>query len=136
MHLINDAGNALPIANIEISIQFLMQGRRIYQFTLGLTDSSGGVTASYADLESKRRRESQFSVMDYNTRLEDTDSSVKILLESDQEICKRREYTNRIYGRLEAETEGERSNALVKPQVKFVELSETATVVQLQTERV
>ncbi len=114
------------MSNIAVSVQFLVSGNVRYHFGLGLTDQTGCVKASYSDFEEHRRK---------NTKLDEVDSTVRILIESDQELRKRDDYARRVFKESSPWWgNGWPLNAVIKPQERIVELGDGTTMVQIHTE--
>jgi hypothetical protein len=58
------------------------KGNYRYAFKAGLTDEAGHLTAFYSDLDQRRRESAAENLMDYNTRLDGCDSTIKIVVPS------------------------------------------------------
>ncbi len=84
IQLVNGDGKPLAVANVLMNIYFFTRGNFRYAFELGFTDSNGHLGASHADIERTRKKNSEFWVMDYNTKLEDCDPQIKIFIPSEQ----------------------------------------------------
>ncbi len=80
----NGDGKPLAVAEVLMNIYFFTKGNFRYAFGLGLTDANGHLRASYSDIEESRKKNSEFWVMDYNTKLDDCDPQVKIFIPSEE----------------------------------------------------
>jgi hypothetical protein len=83
--------NGVPVglANVSIDVVLFCGGVERYRFDAGVTDANGRLTTSYQQLEDSRTANQSFALMDYNTRLDECDNTVAIVVPSVEELCKR-----------------------------------------------
>ena len=90
-------GRPLRIGNVLLAIQFFTAGNYRYEFTVGRTDESGLSKVSYGDIEMLRSTHAKFFLMDYNTRLEDCDPAVRIIIPTEGELRRAFEAAVKVY---------------------------------------
>jgi len=127
-------GQPLLIGNILVLIHFFTGGNYRYGFEAGRTDDAGHLTISYDDVEKRRRSSAQEFLMDYNTKLEECDPIVQIIVPSEQELLSRKQRVVENFGRIPDWAATWPSNAEIKPQEKTVELVGQAVKVQISTD--
>lgn len=91
VQLTNDDGRALELGEVSIDAVLYTQGRVRYRFSVGKTDARGRVSVTFHGLEKLRLRNQAFSIMDYNTRLQECDSRISFIVPSLDELRKRQE---------------------------------------------
>lgn len=91
------AGANVTTSNVEVDVTFFCSGRERYNFTAGMTDVHGRISASYDHFESIRRENQRYALMDYNTKLEDCDSEIVIRVPSGAELEQRVEALQQWY---------------------------------------
>ena len=91
IQLVDDAGAELKLDKVFIDALIYLQSNVRYTFSAGLTDSKGRLVVSFDQLEKIRLRNQAFSVMDYNTSLEDCDSTIGISVPSSATLRQRHE---------------------------------------------
>jgi hypothetical protein len=130
-------GNARPVAvaNISIDLSFYTNGNFRYRFGIGRTNDSGQLTISYADVEAIRRKNAEFDLMDYNTKLEQCDPRVEIVIDSEEELRDRYNKALRSYGEPPAWGSIWPSNASIRAHKKSVELVGPITRVEITSLR-
>jgi hypothetical protein len=124
-------GKPHPIGNILLLIHFFTGGTYRYGFEAGRTDDTGQLTLSYDDVEKRRRTSAQEFLMDYNTKLEDCDAVVKIIVPSEQELLSRKQKDVENYGRIPDWAATWPSNARINAQEERVELVGQTVVVRI-----
>jgi hypothetical protein len=124
-------GQPLPIGNILLLIHFFTGGNYCYGFEAGRTDDTGQLTLSYDDVEKRRRTSAQEFLMDYNTKLEECDPVVKIIVPSEQELLSRKQKVVENYGQIPDWAASWQSNARIKAQEETVELVGQTVVVRI-----
>jgi len=84
---LTDANGApLSIANVVLDATLYTQGRKRYQFYAGKTDALGHLHLTVDSLEKERRRNQVFSMMDYNTVLDECDPRIDLAVPSAEEL--------------------------------------------------
>lgn len=89
VQLTDDNGHALELGNVSVDATLYTQGRVRYRFFLGKTDARGRIFVTFDGLEKLRLRNQAFSIMDYNTRLQECDSRISFIVPSLDELRKR-----------------------------------------------
>ncbi len=79
-------GKPLRIPNILVESHFFTGGRFRYSFKIGRTGDHGGLRCSYSDIDGIRRHNGIDNLMDYNTKLEDCDPTIMLMVPSEQEL--------------------------------------------------
>jgi hypothetical protein len=133
IQLVNGNGNPLAVANVLMNIYFFTKGNFRYSFGLGFTDENGRLHASYADIERSRRKNAEFWIMDYNTKLDDCDPQVKIFVPSEQYLREANERALRAFGEPPQWAKSWPANAHLKvnDEETYVELKESTTHVEI-----
>lgn len=89
VQLTNGGGTALELANVTIDAVLYMQGRVRYRFCSGKTDARGCLCVTFDQLENSRLKNQSFSIMEYNTRLQECDPRVSFVVPSLNELQQR-----------------------------------------------
>jgi hypothetical protein len=89
IQLTDSDGAAVELANVSIDAVLYMQGRERYRFYVGKTDMHGRLPVSFDSLEKLRLDNQAFSIMDYNTKLQECDSRVSFVVPSMLELRQR-----------------------------------------------
>lgn len=76
VQLVDVQGKPLAMPNVSIDVVLYINGRERYRFDAGDTDVQGRISTSYDTLERARKKNQEFALMDYNTKLEDCDDTV------------------------------------------------------------
>lgn len=79
-------GQPLRMRNVLFAIHFFTGGKYRFGFMAGRTDETGESEISYADVEKLRSENAKLFLMDYNTRLEDCDPTVRITIPSERQL--------------------------------------------------
>ena len=93
-----DGGSTLHLEGALVECQLFCKGVLRYCFMVGRTDSQGALSFSFDDIERIRRRRGLESLMDYNTPLEDCDSTVKIVVPSQERLRQQTQQALASYG--------------------------------------
>ncbi len=133
IQLVNEHGKPLAVSNVLMIIYFFTKGNFRYAFGLGVTDANGNLRAFYADIEQSRKKNSEFWVMDYNTKLDDCDPQVKIFIPSEQYLREANEKALHTFGEPPPWAKTWPANARVKVQKEetYVELKGPTTYVEI-----
>ena len=134
MQLVNGNGKPVAIANVMIDLTFDTKGNFRYRFGVGRTDDSGRLTVSYADVETIRQHNAEFDLMDYNTKLEECDPRVEIVIDSEEELRERYKNVLNSYGEPPPWAKSWPSNASVRGEKKPLELAGPITRVEIPTQ--
>jgi hypothetical protein len=112
----------LPISDVLVLINLFTGGKYRYGFVAGRTDKEGRLIVSYEDIEKLRRANAQEFLMDYNTKLEDCDPFVQIVVPSEKDLLDRKEKVFQNFGRTPEWAVIWPSNAKVRSQENTVKL--------------
>lgn len=112
----------LPIRNVLVLINLFTGDKYRYGFVVGRTDESGKLNVSYDDIEKLRRDHAQEFLMDYNTKLEQCDPLVQIIVPSEEELLARKQRVVENYGQIPDWAVIWPSNANVRAQESMVNL--------------
>jgi hypothetical protein len=133
IQFVNNDGEPVAAANILIDLEFSTKGNFRYRFGVGRTDESGRLTVSYADVEAIRKKNAEFDLMDYNTKLEQCDPQVAIVIDSEEELRERFNNALRSYKEPPLWAKNWPSNSSVRNQKKLVELVGPTTHAEIQS---
>lgn len=133
IQLVKGNGKPLTISNVLMNIYFFTKGNFRYSFGLGFTDANGHLHVSYAEIEQSRKKNAEFWVMDYNTKLDDCDPQVKIFIPSEQYLREANESALSNFGAPPPWAKNWPANARVKVQNEetYVELKGPTTHVEI-----
>jgi hypothetical protein len=133
IQLVNGDGKPLAISHVLVNIYFFMKQNFRYSFGLGFTDANGHLHASYGDIEQSRKKNSEFWIMDYNTKLDDCDPRVKIFIPSEQYLRDANERALRTFGEPPLWAKNWPANARVKVQSEetYIDLRGPTTHVEI-----
>ena len=131
IQLMDDHGNSLPLANVMIELSFYTNGRFRYSFGVGRTDSAGQLIVSYSDLEAIRKENAEFNLMDYNTKLDECDPRVEVVIESEGQLRDSYDQVLRYYSAPPDWAKIWPSNSYVRAHKKFADLTNTVTRVEM-----
>lgn len=95
--LVDAAGQAAPVANVIVDATFFVGGALRYQFYAGRSDSRGRIEAGFDYFDCERRLNTAENLMDYNTRIEDCDSKVRLHVPSLDELKQRLQAVEKWY---------------------------------------
>ena len=104
----------LPMGNVLVLINLFIGGRYRYGFFVGRTDDRGRLNVSYEDVEKLRHASAVQSVMDYNTKLDDCDPLIQIVVPTEEDLLGRKQRAFEHYGRIPSWAVTWPSNANVK----------------------
>jgi hypothetical protein len=79
-------GQPLQLSGVLVEIHFFTKGNHRYTFVAGFTNETGAVRISYFDVEKLRSDGAKFFLMDYNTKLEECDPTVRINIPTDGQL--------------------------------------------------
>jgi len=122
IQLTSGDGKPLPIGDVLVLVNLFTGGRYRYGFIAGRTDERGRLNISYDDIEMLRRTNAKEFLMDYNTKLEDCDPLVQIVVPSQEDLLARKERVFENFGRTPDWAVTWPSNAKVKAQESTVKL--------------
>lgn len=91
IQLVDDAGRPVRLGNVLMSITLYTGVHRRYVFDLRPTQQDGSTAVCFAELDTLRKEEGLYSLMDYNTPLTACDPVVEISVPSETELRKREE---------------------------------------------
>lgn len=131
IQLLDETGAPLPAENIIVHIEFFTNGNYRYGFEAGRTDKKGRLVVSYDELEHRRLSLSSEFLMDYNTKLDECDPIIKIVILSEEELRSRQRKVLRFYGTEPDWAKAWPSNARIKAESKTVDLANQVTTVDI-----
>ena len=134
LQLSDGSGRPLPVGNVIIRIQFFIRGNYRFGFFVGRTDSGGHLRIAFADIELLRLKNATENLMDYNTQLEDCDSTVRIVIPSEQQLHEQFDVAVRSYQQPPDWASCWPSNGRVKSSEATVALTDTVTSVHIPAE--
>ena len=79
----------LGLADVSIDAVVYMEGRVRYRFASGKTNAQGRLTVTFDELERSRLKNQAYSLMEYNTRLEECDTRISFVVPSLKELKER-----------------------------------------------
>jgi hypothetical protein len=97
IQLVDREGKPFLLGKVKIEINFFTHGNFRYAFGAGFTDEMGHMTVTYFELEAQRRKSSEYNVMDYNTKLDDCDPKLELVVLSDEELRQRNNKAERYF---------------------------------------
>ena len=134
IQFVNGNGKPAAIGNVMIDLYLYTKGNFRYGFGVGRTNDSGQLTVSYADVEAIRKKNAEFDLMDFNTKLEECDSRVEIVIDSEEKLREHYDNVMRSYKQPPPWAANWPSNAKVKAQKKSLELADPITRVEIPTQ--
>ncbi len=135
VQLVNGNGDIVRLGNVAVELHLFTHGNFRDAFKVGRTDETGHMIISYQDVEAIRRENANFDLMDYNTRLDDCDPQVKIVIPSEQQLRKQVENAMRFYQAPPPWAKNWPSNAQLRSQEKSVEVVDQVTRVEILADR-
>jgi|SRR6185437_5564739 len=124
-------GEPLCLADVVVEVHFFTNGQYRYAFKVGRTDQAGHLRVSYREIESIRRRNALENLMDYNTKLDDCDPIVKIVVPSEAHLRNQYDSALRGYQQPPVWAESWPANAKVAPTETPARLVEQVTRVRV-----
>lgn len=121
----------MPIGNVLVSLHFFTKGNYRYGFQIGRTDDAGRISVSYDDVESLRRKDAQDNLMDYNTKLEDCDPSVAVVIPSQEELRQQYDNAMRFYKAPPEWATAWPENARLRAQERLFDMSASVTTIKI-----
>ena len=97
VQLVQENGRGLPVSNVMIEFEFFVKGSFRFALKVGRTNEAGCLSVTYEEIEVLRRDRAEKNVMDYNTKLDDCDPSVRVVVRSEQELLDQRDNVLRFY---------------------------------------
>jgi hypothetical protein len=79
---VNSDHHPIALGGLMIDVLFYVRDVERYRFDVGQTDESGMLVVTYDKLEAIRRENQKFSLMDYNTALDDCDDTIVVSVPS------------------------------------------------------
>ncbi len=131
IQLADSVGRPVNVANVVVEIRFFTRGTQRYSFALGRTDEGGHLSAPYSEIERIRRDNAEDSLMDYNTKLEDCDSDVKLVIPSQPQLVEQYDRALRNYGQPPGWANVWPSNVKITAEEKSVRLINSVTEAQV-----
>jgi hypothetical protein len=95
-------GNNKPLQmeNIIVEVHFFQHERHRFGFKVGRTDNHGRLNISYAEIEKIRFKNAKENLMDYNSKLDECDRGVKIVIPSESQLLD--QYQNAVQSYLQS----------------------------------
>lgn len=122
--IVDSTGRSVPIADVIVDAVFFAGDQQRYQFSAGSTDANGQLKAGFDHFERERMQNSLQSIMDYNTKLEDCDSRIRLHAPSLDELKSRLNAVEHWYPDF-AEVLAKRVAACNNGKVKLVDVTLT-----------
>lgn len=91
IQLLDDGGRRVRLANVLVNVTFYTSGHLRYVFDLRPTLPSGITGADFAELDTQRKENGLYSLMDYNTPLTACDQEVEASVPGEAQLRKRRQ---------------------------------------------
>jgi hypothetical protein len=121
----------VSLGNVVVEIHFFTGGRYRYAFKVGRTDEAGHLSIPYREIERVRRENAVENLMDYNTKLEDCDPTVKIVVPSEGQLRQQYDRAVRAYQQPPAWAAVWPSNGKVLAEDKSIQLAEPVNQVRV-----
>ena len=134
IQLVSNDGAHLQIGNVLVELHFFAGGQYRFGFKIGRTNSAGALTISYDDVEKIRTERAAESLMDYNSKLEDCDNRIQVVIPSEVILRGQLATVQRIYETAPEWSKHWPSNASIRPARTLVDLAEGITHVEISTE--
>lgn len=131
IQLTDTEDHPLAVGNVLVEIHFFTRGLARYAFKAGRTNERGLLDISYANIEKLRLENARLFLMDYNTRLEECDSAIRITIPPERELRYAFEKTKNAFGESPAWARDWPANALVESIPGEIELIGTITDLKL-----
>ncbi len=136
IQLTDERARPLRIDNIVVQIEFFTKGNYRYEFEAGRTDENGKLIVSYDDLEKQRYKSSMENLMDYNTKLEECDPTVRLAILTEQDLRLKRQKVKQLYEKEPDWAAIWPSNAYIEAEAKTIELSSQTVRVELRAHKI
>lgn len=98
IQLEDNSGKDLPLRDVVVRLRLFTNGNFRYAFHVGLTDRCGHLSVSYDDVEGLRSENAHHFMMDYNTRLEDCDPQISVVVPSEPTLREQYDAVMRHFG--------------------------------------
>ncbi len=121
----------LQLGGVLVSIDFFTKGNPRYSFTAGRTDQVGVLRLTYLDIERLRSDNAKLFLMDYNTKLEECDSVVRITVPTDSQLRSRFENATKTFNKSPEWASTWPSNAKIESIPQEIEIIGPITEVKL-----
>jgi hypothetical protein len=131
IQLTNAEDQPLAVGDVLVEIHFFTKGLARYAFKAGRTNELGTLNISYVDIEKLRLQNASFFLMDYNTRLEECDSKIRITIPSERELQSAFEESKRLFGESPAWARVWPANARIESISREIDLIGTITGLKL-----
>jgi hypothetical protein len=131
IQLVSEKGEPVVPDNVLVDIDLYTVGNFRYKFIIGRTDQAGQLNFTYSDVEKLRLDNAHYFLMDYNTRLEECDPTIRISVPSEHELKARNENAVRSFHKSPEWAAHWPSNGKIVTQAKSVKLAAETTRVEL-----
>jgi hypothetical protein len=134
IQLVGNNGTQLQIGNVLLELNFFVGGQYRFGFKIGRTNSVGALTISYDDVEQIRTGRAVENLMDYNSKPDDCDNRIQIVIPSERTLREQVAVVQRIYQTAPEWSKHWPSNANIRPAEALVDLIEGITHIEIHTE--
>jgi hypothetical protein len=135
IQLVQTQEQPLRLGGVLISIEFFTKGNLRYTFNAGRTDEMGTLKLTYLCFERLRCDNAKFFLMDYNTKLEECDSVVRITIATDSQLRSQFENATKAFNKSPEWANVWPSNAQIESMPRNVELIGPITEVTVTCKR-
>ena len=135
IQLVDGKGQPLQLSCVLVDIHLSAKGTHRYTFNAGRTDEMGTLRVSYLDIEKLRTDNAKFFLMDYNTKLEECDSIVRITIPTDRQLRVASENATKVFNKSPEWASVWPSNAQIESAPQEVQLIGPTTELRLICKR-
>jgi hypothetical protein len=135
IQLVDEENKPLPVSDVMVEIQFFTKGDYRFGFKMGRTNEMGELKISYADVERLRAENAQRFLMDYNTNLEQCDSTVRIEIPSERQLRDASQAAHKAYGTEPEWAKAWPSNYRIESKPLLVQLDGPTTNARMPSKR-
>ena len=127
-------GEQLAVSNVLVQLEFFVSGNSRYIFKVGRTDVHGTLRVSYDEVESLRATAQKQFLMDYNSKLEDCDPTIRIIIPTEQDLLKQYQKVEHAFQRQPEWATPWPSNKHIQAAATVVRLTADANIAQIEAE--
>lgn len=135
IQLVDGENKPLHVGDVLVEIHFFTNGNYRFGFKVGRTNDVGELTISYSDVERLRAVNAQRFLMDYNTNLEQCDSTIKIEMPSERQLRDASQVALKAYGTEPEWAKAWPSNYRIESKPVLVHLEGPTTSIRMPSKR-
>ncbi|MBS0457274.1 MAG: hypothetical protein JSS44_08105 [Proteobacteria bacterium] len=122
IQLADAALRPLCVANVSIDAVLYLKGKMRYRFDAGRTNAQGCLAVTFDDIERLRLKNQEYSLMDYNTRLDECNDQISFVVPTLKELEQRRAAIQKWFPEAASESEKYRDSNNEKVHCKALDV--------------